>query len=485
MNYFIDDMLGPSRKSFTKSTPTSPAPTEPPLSPAPSSSSKSRKGKSTKSWRGQSSSAAASVPLPETPLPPKVSSEPGIPSPKSAATTVAKSDYFTGVELVPPAGPSTNPDVQEPPAPGSTAFFTPMPEPPQGDLEVPPLAEISTKTESSSGEALVAEKQQPIALPDERDNAEKEMPPERIESPPPTLYVVHDPIPVVHSKPAIMIGLSGSPESGKTTLAYLLSLVLPPTTPSFIIHQDDFFVRKHLLIPNDNDGDLEVKYRRTVDFTAFKKLIEYSKREGRLPPGFRSLQPKGDQESVLSQISPELVEELRASLADLPGLQDGRPVGIVDGFLLYHSSTIRSLLDMKILLRASKQASKKRRSERVLDDQNGLGQDKYAWESVDYFDRIVWQNYEDEHAVLFEDGDVEGNPILSICEGVKISVQPDLKMGLAEVLQWVVDVFKKGHEVSMVHTQDREMVEVVDEYEACRCNEGFLGKIRQAIFDRI
>ncbi|KAL8708780.1 MAG: hypothetical protein Q9225_007552 [Loekoesia sp. 1 TL-2023] len=400
MDYFIDDMLGSTRRGSAKSLPTSPAPSEPPLPP--------------------------------TPTPTR--------------TKKAKSVKFPGEKDLAEAGRSN--------------------------------AEVST-----------TEQQQVVAYSKEEEGeatAAKEMPADRVESPPPPLHVLQTPVPVIQNQPAIMIGLSGSPASGKTTLAHLLSLVLPPTTSSFIIHQDDFFIRKHLLIP-DADGRVNVDYRRTVDFTAFKMLISYSKRKGRLPPGFRSLQPKEQQEDALSPVSPEIIERLRASLAGLPSLHDGRSVGIVDGFLLYHSETIRNLIDIKMLLRASKEASKSRRFERLHHDGLGSDQESHPWDTTEYFDRVIWRNYADEHAVLFEDRDVEGRPELTICEGVDILVQPNLDMGVEEVLQWVVEVFRKGCEEA-AYGHERDIVSAVDwenEYEACNCNEGFLGRIRQAIFDHI
>ncbi|KAL8935388.1 MAG: hypothetical protein Q9216_005449 [Gyalolechia sp. 2 TL-2023] len=496
MDFLIDGMIGSSRKGSAKGAANGSAAPEPPLPPAPTSSSspRSRKSNSSKSWGGQSSyvgessqglkvprsSAAAAIPLPETPiLPPKVSLQ----SPKSAAGTVAKPDYFSGAELAPPASVS-NRDVPELSTPDPSALLSPMPELPQGGHEKPPSKEISAGAEVSGAQGQVAEKQQPVVHTEEEDaSTAKEMPAERVESPPPKLNILQTPVPAIQNQPAIMIGLSGSPGSGKTTLAHLLCLVLPPTTPSFIVQQDDFFVRKHLLIP-DVDGGVDVDYRRTVDFTAFKRLMTYSKREGRLPPGYRSLQLREERENVLSRVSPELLERLRASVADLPNLYNGRPVGIVDGFLLYHSSTIRNLLDVKILLRASKEASRTRQAERKYDEQQSSERNRNAWETVEYFDQVVWPNYVEEHAVLFEDGDVEGKTIPNICGGVEISVQPDLDMGLAEVLQWVIEVFRK-EAGEIVERHEREMALMMDKYEACSCSEGFLGKIRQAIFDRL
>lgn len=506
MDYFIDNMLGSSRRGSTKSLPTSPAPLEPPLpsTPAPTRVKKvkgvkfpgdltSSVAESSRRSKAVDVFVAAAVPLPDTPAPPKVppqsdksNSEAELRSPESAVVTVAESDYFSVAGFPRPASVLSGLRVHESSIPNPSAFFTPMSELPPAAQELPHSVEDAAGAERSNAKVAVTEQQQPAAHREEEASGAKEVPEDRVNSPPPSLHILHTPVPVIHNQPAIMIGLSGSPASGKTTLAHLLSLVLPPTTPSFIIHQDDFFVRKHLLIP-DADGGVNVDYRRTVDFTAFKKLISYSKREGRLPPGFRSLQPKEGQEGALSHVSPEILGRLQASLAGLPGLHDGRSVGIVDGFLLYHSETIRNLLDIKALLRASKETTRSRRFERLPRDDLRPGQESHPWDTTEYFDRVLWRNYANEHAVLFEDRDVEGRPEFSICEGVDILVQPNLDMGVEEVLQWVVEEFRKGCDEA-ADGHEREMVSAVDrknEYEACNCNEGFLGRIRQAIFDHI
>ncbi|KAL8828327.1 MAG: hypothetical protein Q9170_006656 [Blastenia crenularia] len=494
MDYFIDDMLGSSRR---KSLPNSPAALEPPLPPTPTPAT-SKKGKSVKfptvssssvpgSFRSSKvpgASVAATIPLPDTPAPPTISSQPrgsapeaNLTSPNFATGPVTRSDYFSAAELAPQVKASATLGVPKQTTHNAQSYFTPMSELSQPKEET---AAIEVPTEPT----LAAEQQQSEDEPGDVASTAKEMPADRADSPPPSLHVLHSPVPVVHNQPAFMIGISGSPASGKTTLAHLLAYVLPPTTPSFIIHQDDFFIRKHLLIP-DADGGLDVKYRRTVDFAAFKSLLAYSKREGRLPPGFRSLQSEDERRHALSQVSPEILEQMKAGLASLLSLQDYRPIGIVDGFLLYHSETIRNLLDTKLLLRAEKEHSRNRRIDKT--HIHGLGQASHPWDTAEYFDNVIWQNYADEHGVLFEKNDVDSKPVASICVGVGISVQPYLDMGIEEMLQWAIGIFRKGREEA-VDRHDRGTVSLVGgkgEHEFCNCNDSFLGWIRQVIFDHI
>ncbi|KAL8919021.1 MAG: hypothetical protein Q9208_006987 [Pyrenodesmia sp. 3 TL-2023] len=514
MDYFIDDMIHPSRRRPTKSNPTSPTPSatpvplEPPLPPPPTLT-RAKKHKTVKFPQSPSSGAVSSskpsdtslaseIPLPETPVPPIVISladasavQTSRLSPKSlpASATGAASDYFSVAEVAPPENASEGLPVPEPPARTTSAFFTPMTELPPITPEMPqpeeePAVEPILEVEASA--AQVADRPESEAQPEGFSVATEEMPGHQAESPPPVLHLADTPVPAVHSPPAIMIGISGAPASGKTTLAYLLSAVLEPLTGSFIIHQDDFVVRKHLLIPGP-EGRLDVDYRRTVDFSAFKKLIDHSKREGKLPPKFRSVQPELEREGALSQLSSEVVEHVRAELADIPSLRDGQVVGIVDGSLLYQSQTIRSLLDVKILLRTSKEASRMRYVGRAQGADSDARRDGHPWDTVDYFDTVLWPTYVGEHSVLFEDRVVEGRPISNVCEGVGISVQPLLGMSIEDALLWVTKVLRKGCNEAAAR-RERAMALVVDwneELEFCHCREGFLGRIRQTIFDFI
>ncbi|KAI4088122.1 MAG: hypothetical protein LQ344_006303 [Seirophora lacunosa] len=486
MDYFIDDMLNTPRRGSTRNNPTSPEPPLPP-SPAPTKIKKSTNAIPLRNMKDVSSPAA--VPLPDTPAPPPIrlqagpsapqAAQPSVRSSTPAHVTKAESGYFTAAELAPPAS-----GTRGPPVPGA---FTPTSELAVAPPGLPTLARESPFAASETGEPSAAAKEHKlVAQPEEQSDATKDSYEDGLGSPPPVLQLVRTQTPAVQSRSAVMIGLSGAPASGKTTLAHLLAAILPPSTPSFIIHQDDFFVRKHLLIPGA-DGEIGVDYRRTVDFSALKQLMSYSKEEGQLPPGFRSLQPEENRERALSRISPELIENMRASLASLPSLRDGQSVGIVDGFMLFHSETIRDMLDVKILLRASKQVSKSRREEHAKDVDGPAGKIGHPWETLDYFDRVLWPNYVEEHAVLFEDRVVEGSPVSDVCEGVGIAVQPKLVMSVEEVLHWVAEVLRRKCGEDGVR-QERGLpspVERKGDFEHCDCDEGLLGKLRRIIFDLV
>ncbi|KAL8800643.1 MAG: hypothetical protein Q9200_007188 [Gallowayella weberi] len=477
-------------------------PSEPPLPPSPSLIRRTK----TKSVRFPESTGinaarssktpadpiAAAVPLPETPAPSSSAEPGGIPavietsaSPKADREVVEPGQlgYFSAAELAPSGEAFANPKV-----PGASfaggpitpAFFTPMSQLPSGPFEVSqPPEEPPVTIEQEAETALAAEEQEPANEPDAEPPVVAEAQRDLAGSPPPMLHVAPDLIPTVHaSQPAIFIGISCCPSSGKTTLAHLLSEVLPPSTPSFIVHQGDFFVPEHLMVPQGE----QATHRHTVDFASFKRFLEHSKCEGRTPPAFRSTQPMEDRERALSQVPSTLLEQTQSSLAGLQCFQNGRPVGIVEGGMLYHSETIRSLLDVKILLRASREESRSRRFDRASD-----GHERKSWDTREYFDRIMWPEFVNEHAVLFDNGDVEGRPKFRVCDRVGISAQPTLNMSLEQTLRWIVDVICRESE-EIVYRHDREMASALDireGFEFCDCSEGFLGKIRKTIFDHL
>ncbi|KAL8946139.1 MAG: hypothetical protein Q9222_007424 [Ikaeria aurantiellina] len=514
MDYFIDNMLKSSGKPRSRSVPPSP---EPPRPPTPTLSRKKRT-KTVKSPEGSSSgmvessnlaeapaaAAAATVPLPETPAqstaPVPTNDKPPHESTLSAnappEAVTGEPDYFSAADLAPPETASVRPTLKDQPNVAGSAYFSTASELPPATTELPQGPSIVVEHVDEPQPPAVVEEQDPIAPPKnaeaeakveiEAGEAVEEVPRDHDGSPLPMLHVASMPIPTVHDHPALLIGISGCPSSGKTTIAHLLSLILPPTTPPFIVHQDDFLVPDHLLVP-DTSKRQGINYRHTVDFSALKRLLDYAKREGRLPPAFKSLQPGDSRERAIPQVSSDTVEEMQSSLAGLPFFQCDRSVGIVEGSLLYHSDTIRDLLDIKILLRASKGTSSVRRSEKLSNPDLTPDHTKTFRHTMDYFNLVDWRSHAKQHAVLFEDGNIEGRPVQSICEGTGIIVQPTLDMSIEETLRWSTDVVRNGcHEAA--GPRNRKMSSDVgwpDGYEHCRCDEGVLGKIRQAIFDFI
>ncbi|KAL8689372.1 MAG: hypothetical protein Q9224_004652 [Gallowayella concinna] len=500
MDYLINDMTNTSARRSLRRLPANIPPPEPPLPPPPTLTTR-KKTKRAEIPRGPGSDAAgssktsadrtaAAVPLPRTPASSSVAWSGDIPaviesaaSPKAGREVAAPGqlDYFSAAELAPSGEAFANlnvPGASFPGGPITPAFFTPMSQPPPGLPEVSqPPEEPRVTLEREAETATATEEQEPASEPKAEPVVVAETRRDLAGSPPPMLHVAPDPIPTVHaSQPAIFIGISGCPSSGKTTIANLLPVVLPQSTPWFIVHESDFFVPEHLMVPQTQ----QATHRHKVDFASFKRFLEYSKCEGRPPPAFRSTQPVEDRERALSQVPSALLEQMQSSLDGLQSFQNGRPVGIVEGGMLYHSETIRSLLDIKILLRSSREDSRNRRFECA-----GDGHERKSWDTREYFDRIMWPQYVHEHAVLFNNGDVEGKVKFRLCEGVGISVQPTLNMGLEQTLRWIVDeICSESEEV--VYRQDRDMASVVDiteDFEFCDCSEGFLGRIRKTIFD--
>ncbi|KAL8961293.1 MAG: hypothetical protein Q9183_005326 [Haloplaca sp. 2 TL-2023] len=507
MDYLINDMLSSSKRASSKSRTTSPSPSSPPLPPTPTLSRK-RKSKSVKFPENPGTNAASDTKAPETPaaeaaeiaLPPTPAPSstelpsaeaPKVTSPEPITTAVtdpAQTDYFSAA--APPRAqdllsvPSATGETEK----GASAFFTPASELP---LPVAEMSQPEAEVTGVEGEPTVVKDKgdEPrVVAPglssevEDADNAiedpttTKDIPADGVESPPPVLHLSQTPTPVVHSQPAILIGISGSPASGKTTMAHLLSLALRPAMPCFLIHQNDFSNPKHLLVPEDGDM-MGLDSRHIINFSLFKRALDYSKCEGRLPPSYSSQEPEDDEAHARSEESAALLESLQDNLLHVPAFQDGRPVGIVEGPYLYQSETVRDLLDVKVFLRTSKSVARRRYFERMGEQGSGNGME--YWDFADSFDHNVWRNHTREHEVLFEHGDIEARPNLRLCGKVGIAVQPALDMDLAETLQWVIGQVKD----SCTADRDSEHSTIEADFEACDCSEGLLGKIRKRIFD--
>jgi nicotinamide/nicotinate riboside kinase len=102
-----------------------------------------------------------------------------------------------------------------------------------------------------------------------------------------------------------------------------------------------------------------------------------------------------------------------SSTASSPPVTDGSTAGlnicILDGFLLFGQEpplerVTNELLDIKIFLTVSREKATKRREAR-----DGYVTLEGFWtDPPGYVDKIVWPNYAESHAWLFENGDVEG-----------------------------------------------------------------------------
>lgn len=99
---------------------------------------------------------------------------------------------------------------------------------------------------------------------------------------------------------------------------------------------------------------------------------------------------------------------------------------------------VHSHLDLKLFVRASYAKAKARREAR-----DGYVTIEGFWaDPPGYVDKIVWPNYVEEHAWMFDGGDVEGTFNADVLEsqGIKAPKEAPVDADLEYVLGWMVDV---------------------------------------------
>ncbi|KAF2624202.1 P-loop containing nucleoside triphosphate hydrolase protein [Macroventuria anomochaeta] len=241
------------------------------------------------------------------------------------------------------------------------------------------------------------------------------------------------------SSPPLLVGVSGPSSSGKTTLSRLLRDIFPPKQLS-VVHLDDFYLTD-AEIPVKN-GVQDWDCLESLDLPGLRSALQHIKQHGRSPGWLVS---KEDQNSVgehgvSTRVTNELRRELEALLRAHPDWRDRR-ICIVDGFLLFSEEMkdIRELFDVRVFLRTSYEATKKRREAR-----SGYVTLEGFWEDPPgYVDDIVWPNYVKDHKFLFEDGDVDAELDEEVLEKTGIYGMPQEAEGDMEVcLRWAVGVLE-------------------------------------------
>ena len=241
---------------------------------------------------------------------------------------------------------------------------------------------------------------------------------------------------------ATILGLSGCSSSGKTTLARLLRSLFPHT---LILHQDDFYLPEvHLPF---RAGLRDWDCAASLDIGGLVDALKYVKAQGRLP---EELVSKEDQNEVgANGVSEGLERRLKGEVeAWTRGEGKGkvsaqRKLVILDGFLLFGESVreVREEIDIKILLRAKYAKAKERRERR-----SGYVTLEGFWEDPPgYVEKVVWPNYVEEHAFLFEGGDVEGKVDWGVVRELGVSVCPgEGEWSMEDVLVWAVAAVKEA-----------------------------------------
>lgn len=114
-------------------------------------------------------------------------------------------------------------------------------------------------------------------------------------------------------------------------------------------------------------------------------------------------------------------------------------VCLLDGFLLYSEATrgAMALLDARLFLLVSRARATRRREAR-----DGYVTLEGFWaDPPGYVDKVVWPNYAEAHAWLFEGGDVEGQLKRDVLEkeGILAQEGAGLDVDMETSLEWAVE----------------------------------------------
>lgn len=232
-----------------------------------------------------------------------------------------------------------------------------------------------------------------------------------------------------------IFAISGLSTSGKTLMVDLLSDILTPSTKCYMIHQDDFY-KSDSQIPMHSNGLQDWDCADAIDFKKLAALLfEVRNGQGLTKLRLSSSQPASAQKSP-SNLG--LIAKYRhmlrdGSLACAPYIQK-HGIVLVEGFLLFGRSVedkLSRIFDKRIVLRTTFEEGKTRRAMR----EGYVTSDGFWKDPPDYFEKIVWPNYVQEHAHLFIDDDVLGEGR----GGINIDVCPlEFANSPEQTLKWLL-----------------------------------------------
>lgn len=151
---------------------------------------------------------------------------------------------------------------------------------------------------------------------------------------------------------------------------------------------------------------------------------------------------------ALEMVGEQVLGEMRGMMEESGVFGDLRSPGqevrmvIFEGFTLFDVVEIRERFDVRLFVRLSRGEAKRRRMNRP--NYGSEAKEGEFWKTEDYFEKMVWRNYVEQHGEFFEEGDVEGKADEERCERLGIAVQGGMDVEVQESLRWAVGAILEG-----------------------------------------
>ena len=191
-----------------------------------------------------------------------------------------------------------------------------------------------------------------------------------------------------------------------------------------------------------------------MDFPLFERTLKHVKYHGKLP---KDMYSKEDQNELgESHVDDETIQQAKSEAEnwfhdlDLTAESKDIQLCILDGFLLYSDPVKRSiptsitgLLDLKLFVRTTLAQMIERRGKR-----SGYVTLGDFWvDPPGYVEDVVWPNYVEEHAWMFDGGDVDSGELSSKVKDEGIVVAPGKgNQQMKDLMHWATERVKESIE---------------------------------------
>ncbi|CEP61821.1 ribosylnicotinamide kinase LALA0_S04e01464g [Lachancea lanzarotensis] len=225
----------------------------------------------------------------------------------------------------------------------------------------------------------------------------------------------------------LLVGISGCSSSGKTTLAKIITNLIPSAV---LLHEDDFFKHDEAIPFDEKFQVSNWDSPAALDLPLFRKELDHIRETGNISAQLihNDNHDNNSGVSLNAQTQRKIEEKFDTAFRN-----SNVTVVIVDGFMMYHDAELSKKFDLKVLIRAPYITLKNRRAAR-----SGYKTLESFW--VDppfYFDEFVYKSYRESHAHLFKNGDVEGK--IKADSGVSDYMNDD-STDINEALMWLCDL---------------------------------------------